>query len=255
MRVVLRRWCTAPAIRMRSRSRQRLRGRHRRADPRRHAGLARRAAAPGHAPRWWSSATRRWPRSRRCSRSISATGRRPRRAQSVQRDSGGGAAGQAARVPDRPARRDPVQHRGRPAGAVGDQRSGTIDFDIANGVFGGDFTSRLNMNLREDKHWSYGARSSASSALGQRLWAAQRAGAERQDHRGDQGSAARDRRLRQRQGAGHRRGSRAHPGDHRAQPARFLRDRRARAVDHRRHQPLTAARTTTCSCARRGSRR
>jgi predicted Zn-dependent peptidase len=49
---------------------------------------------------------------------------------------------------------------------------GTIDLDIANAVFGGDFTSRLNMNLREDKHWSYGARSSASSTLGQRLWTA-----------------------------------------------------------------------------------
>ncbi|UYB52629.1 insulinase family protein [Xanthomonas sp. AM6] len=45
-------------------------------------------------------------------------------------------------------------------------------FDIANGVLGGDFTSRLNMNLRENKHWSYGARSSASNALGQRPWAA-----------------------------------------------------------------------------------
>ena len=24
-------------------------------------------------------------------------------------------------------------------------------------IIGGDFTSRINMNLREDKHWSYGA--------------------------------------------------------------------------------------------------
>jgi len=50
--------------------------------------------------------------------------------------------------------------------------AGTTRFDIANGVLGGDFTSRLNMNLREDKHWSYGARSSASNALGQRPWMA-----------------------------------------------------------------------------------
>ena len=28
-----------------------------------------------------------------------------------------------------------------------------------NDVLGGTFTSRLNMNLREDKHWSYGVRS------------------------------------------------------------------------------------------------
>jgi predicted Zn-dependent peptidase len=48
---------------------------------------------------------------------------------------------------------------------------GTIDFEIANAVLGGTFSSRLNMNLREDKHWSYGARSSVGDALGQRLWA------------------------------------------------------------------------------------
>jgi predicted Zn-dependent peptidase len=39
---------------------------------------------------------------------------------------------------------------------------------IANEAFGGSFTSRLNMNLREDKHWSYGASSFINSALGQR---------------------------------------------------------------------------------------
>jgi zinc protease len=50
--------------------------------------------------------------------------------------------------------------------------AGATVFDIANGVIGGDFTARLNMNLREDKHWSYGARSSASGALGQRPWLA-----------------------------------------------------------------------------------
>jgi len=48
----------------------------------------------------------------------------------------------------------------------------TVDLEFANGVIGGDFTSRLNMNLREDKHWSYGARSSAGNSLGQRLWTA-----------------------------------------------------------------------------------
>lgn len=35
-------------------------------------------------------------------------------------------------------------------------------------VFGGDFTSRLNMNLREDKHWSYGAGTFVWDAKGQR---------------------------------------------------------------------------------------
>jgi len=40
-----------------------------------------------------------------------------------------------------------------------------------NDVFGGAFGSRVNMNLREDKHWSYGASSFAMDARGQRLWA------------------------------------------------------------------------------------
>jgi len=50
--------------------------------------------------------------------------------------------------------------------------AGSTRFDIANGVIGGDFTSRLNMNLREDKHWSYGARTMASNTVGQRPWMA-----------------------------------------------------------------------------------
>ncbi|TYT26263.1 insulinase family protein [Luteimonas viscosa] len=45
-----------------------------------------------------------------------------------------------------------------------------VRLEMANGVIGGDFTARLNMNLREDKHWSYGARSSLGGALGQRRW-------------------------------------------------------------------------------------
>ena len=47
-----------------------------------------------------------------------------------------------------------------------------LDFDIANGVLGGEFSSRLNMNLRENKHWAYGAYSGAGDVLGQRTWAA-----------------------------------------------------------------------------------
>lgn len=31
--------------------------------------------------------------------------------------------------------------------------------EIANAIIGGEFTSRINMNIREDKHWSYGASS------------------------------------------------------------------------------------------------
>jgi zinc protease len=37
-----------------------------------------------------------------------------------------------------------------------------------NNILGGDFISRLNMNLREDKHWSYGAGSFVWNAKGQR---------------------------------------------------------------------------------------
>jgi predicted Zn-dependent peptidase len=47
-----------------------------------------------------------------------------------------------------------------------------LAFDMANMVIGGDFTARLNMNLREEKHWSYGARSSAGNSVGPRLWTA-----------------------------------------------------------------------------------
>jgi predicted Zn-dependent peptidase len=45
-----------------------------------------------------------------------------------------------------------------------------IELNTANAVVGGTFTSRINMNLREQKHWSYGARSSLPEALGQRPW-------------------------------------------------------------------------------------
>ena len=37
-----------------------------------------------------------------------------------------------------------------------------------NRIIGGSFTSRINMNLREEKHWSYGARTLLLGAKGQR---------------------------------------------------------------------------------------
>jgi zinc protease len=40
--------------------------------------------------------------------------------------------------------------------------------EAMNEVLGGSFTSRINMNLREDKHWSYGARSRILDARGPR---------------------------------------------------------------------------------------
>jgi zinc protease len=45
-----------------------------------------------------------------------------------------------------------------------------IAIDAMNQFFGGSFTSRINMNLREDKHWSYGSRSSIGDARGPRLF-------------------------------------------------------------------------------------
>jgi zinc protease len=43
-----------------------------------------------------------------------------------------------------------------------------VDLQLVNGIFGGKFSSRINMNLREDKHWSYGVRSVLAGARGQR---------------------------------------------------------------------------------------
>jgi predicted Zn-dependent peptidase len=43
-----------------------------------------------------------------------------------------------------------------------------LEIRTMNSGFGGLFTSRLNMNLREDKHWAYGAFSFMQSAVGQR---------------------------------------------------------------------------------------
>jgi len=43
-----------------------------------------------------------------------------------------------------------------------------IGIEAANRILGGDFTSRINMNLREDKHWSYGARTLVIDTQAQR---------------------------------------------------------------------------------------
>lgn len=45
----------------------------------------------------------------------------------------------------------------------------TIALGLLNDVFGGTFSSRLNMALREDKHWSYGVGSALVAATGQRI--------------------------------------------------------------------------------------
>lgn len=53
---------------------------------------------------------------------------------------------------------------GRPALQVGNPDE--YPLDLANAVFGGMFGSRLNMNLREDKGYTYGARSSLDARRG-----------------------------------------------------------------------------------------
>jgi len=42
--------------------------------------------------------------------------------------------------------------------------------EMANDILGGQFTARVNMNLREDKHWAYGAYTFTTDARGQRMW-------------------------------------------------------------------------------------
>lgn len=46
-----------------------------------------------------------------------------------------------------------------------------FDLDVLSGVLGGGFTARLNMNLREDKGWTYGASSYVSEAVGPQVFA------------------------------------------------------------------------------------
>jgi zinc protease len=43
-----------------------------------------------------------------------------------------------------------------------------VAFEAVNNIYGGTFSARLNMNLREEKHWTYGARSLLYGARGQR---------------------------------------------------------------------------------------
>jgi zinc protease len=43
-----------------------------------------------------------------------------------------------------------------------------VPLQLVNSIFGSGFSSRINMNLREDKHWSYGVRSLLPDARAQR---------------------------------------------------------------------------------------
>jgi zinc protease len=44
----------------------------------------------------------------------------------------------------------------------------SLDLQLVNDIFGGKFSSRINMNLREDKHWSYGVFATLPAARAQR---------------------------------------------------------------------------------------
>jgi len=55
---------------------------------------------------------------------------------------------------------------GHPAPSSADPDN--VAITTMNTILGGDFVSRINMNIREDKHWSYGAQSAMPGARGQR---------------------------------------------------------------------------------------
>ncbi len=52
--------------------------------------------------------------------------------------------------------------------APGSADANNIAIEGMNDILGGSFTARINMNLREDKHWAYGAFSFFKQARGQR---------------------------------------------------------------------------------------
>ena len=67
---------------------------------------------------------------------------------------------------DRPGAQQSIVFAGHLAPPQADQDE--LSIKVINIVLGGAFGSRLNQNLREDKHWSYGARSYLLEARGQR---------------------------------------------------------------------------------------
>jgi zinc protease len=67
---------------------------------------------------------------------------------------------------DRPDSEQSVIFAGHVAPPKNNERE--IAIEAMNEVLGGSFNARINMNLREDKHWSYGAQSLLLDAEGQR---------------------------------------------------------------------------------------
>jgi len=71
---------------------------------------------------------------------------------------------------DRPGSEQSIIFAGNVAPPTGDVNE--IALETMNEIIGGSFTSRLNMNLREDKSWAYGAGTFVPDAAGQRPFVA-----------------------------------------------------------------------------------
>jgi zinc protease len=67
---------------------------------------------------------------------------------------------------DRPGSEQSMIFAGNVAPPKGDPDD--LKIEALNDILGGSFTARINMNLREGKHWSYGARTILLDAAGQR---------------------------------------------------------------------------------------
>lgn len=67
---------------------------------------------------------------------------------------------------DRPGSQSSIIFGAQVAPPYGDKEN--VAIQSMNDIIGGMFTSRINMNLREDKHWSYGSGAFMPSARGQR---------------------------------------------------------------------------------------
>ncbi|HEX2935399.1 MAG TPA: pitrilysin family protein [Bacteroidales bacterium] len=67
---------------------------------------------------------------------------------------------------DRPGSIQSIVFAGNLSARYGELDEPTVS--VMNSIIGGEFTSRINMNIREDKHWSYGAGSFLRDTRGQR---------------------------------------------------------------------------------------
>ncbi|NNF51308.1 MAG: insulinase family protein, partial [Gammaproteobacteria bacterium] len=72
---------------------------------------------------------------------------------------------------DRPDSEQSIIFAGHLVPPITDEKQ--LAIEAMNDILGGSFTARINMNLREDKHWSYGARSFILDTAAQRPFIAQ----------------------------------------------------------------------------------